>query len=380
LPHGEPVTIPPLVRSAAGNRATDRLVRGTSEHETADSPALDFQRASGTGNASPNQDLGQILAVPALEHLRVVATQSTFLVGAYGQRGIRVIDDLRGALERTNRTYNNAYTEYSKHVRAARLEAQNQQDWKNILLGIGVGGGVGLLAGAVLPEGLALGWKVLAEVAGEAAEAVLAGGIQQTGITAVLGTDLEPGGLDPDVLESKIWQRLSALHRSIVNVQNYATFLPLILGNTEYCLGQFRLLAAGASTDMSRAGLVDMATSINRVGLMLDPLNNELIAKLEQLTQLEASITRGPGPPEVAVEANIWIMWIASLKDSESDILDLDAIEDRLRDINVLGPGSILGVDFGLWTSEDDELAALAAARSQADVIQSRYDSLGRTS
>jgi hypothetical protein len=361
LPHGEPVIMPPLLPSAAGNRATARLVRGASEPET-------------------NQDLGQILAVPALEHLRGVATQSTFLVSAYGQRGVRVIDDLRGALEHTNRTYNNAYTEYSKHVRAARLEAQNQQDWKNILLGIGVGAGVGLLAGAVLPEDLALGWKALAEVVGEATEAGLAGGIQQTGITAVLGTDLEPGGLDPDVLESRIWQRLSALYRSVVHAQNYATFLPLILGNTEYCLGQFRLLAAGASTDMSRAELVDMATSVNHAGLMLDPLNNELIAKLEQVTQLEARVTRGPGPPEVTMEADIWIMWMASLKDSGSDVLDLDAIEDRLHDINVLGPGSILGVDFGLWTSEDDELAALAAARSYADAIHGRYDSLGRTS
>lgn len=214
----------------------------------------------------------------------------------------------------------------------------------------------------------------------EATEAGLAGGIQQTGITAVLGTDFEPGGLDPDVLESRIWPRLSGLYRSVAHTQNYATFLPLILGNTEYCLGQFRLLAPWANTDMSPAGLVDMATSINRLGLMLDPLNNALLAKLERLRQLEAGITRGPGPSEIAVEADIWIMWMASLKDSESDIFDLDAIEDRLRDINVLGPGGILDVDFGLWTSEDDELAALAAARSYAEAIQSRYNSLGRTS
>jgi hypothetical protein len=43
-----------------------------------------------------------------------------------------------------------------------------------------------------------------------------------------------------------------------------------------------------ANTDMPRAELVDMATTINPAGLMLDQLNNELIAKLEHLRQLEA--------------------------------------------------------------------------------------------
>jgi hypothetical protein len=38
------------------------------------------------------------------------------------------------------------------------------------------------------------------------------------------------------------------------------------------------------------------------------------------------------------LEADSWILRMASLKDSESDILDLDAIEDRQHVINVLGP------------------------------------------
>lgn len=63
------------------------------------------------------------------------------------------------------------------------------------------------------------------------------------------------------------------------------------------------------------------------------------------------------------------------LKDSESDTLDLDAIDDRLHGINVLGQEAL-----SVWTSvfglrRKTYLAALAAARSHTDAIRSRYDS-----
>lgn len=93
-------------------------------------------------------------------------------------------------------------------------------------------------------------------------------------------------GLDPD-MESKIWQRLSSPYRSVVNVQTMQISAP---DPREYgILSQAISVAhSRANTDMPRAELVDMATTINPAGLMLDQLNNELIAKLEHLRQLEA--------------------------------------------------------------------------------------------
>ncbi|MDQ1739647.1 MAG: hypothetical protein QOE53_1299, partial [Pseudonocardiales bacterium] len=38
-------------------------------------------------------------------------------------------------------------------------------------------------------------------------------------------------------------------------------------------------------------------------------------------------------------------------------------IEDHLHQIGVLGQNSLLGVDFGHWTSSDDEQEAISAAR-----------------
>jgi hypothetical protein len=68
------------------------------------------------------------------------------------------------------------------------------------------------------------------------------------------------------------------------------------------------------------------------------------------------------------IEQDIWILWIATL--SDASVLDLDAIEDRLHAIGVLGPNSRLGVDFGGYTFFWEEDEARDAARSEAGRIE----------
>jgi len=65
---------------------------------------------------------------------------------------------------------------------------------------------------------------------------------------------------------------------------------------------------------------------------------------------------------------------MGTLSDDDSDILDLDAIEDHLASIGILGSSGILGVDFGDYTSKEDELAALRASRPQSTAIREKYD------
>ena len=86
-----------------------------------------------------------------------------------------------------------------------------------------------------------------------------------------------------------------------------------------------------------RAERVDVATTINRAGLMLDPLNND--SSRSWSIRPARSRCPGTGPPEAALEADIWMMWTSPL------------------------------------TSEDDELVAFAVARSHTDAIPSRDDS-----
>ncbi|MEU0885644.1 DUF4157 domain-containing protein [Lentzea sp. NPDC005914] len=334
------------------------------------------QRAPGPDALAP--DLGTLLSVPALEALRREATQVSLLAGAYTERGIQTVDTLKTAVVGASDRYTQAYEAYAKVIRAAGEEARNQQDWINIFVGIGIGVSVGLLSAAVVPEGLALGWATLAEVAGETVEAVAAAGVQASGITTVAGTDLQPGGLDPHVLSTGVWRNLADLYRGVLGVQRHTQYLPLILGGTEYALGQFRLAEVGASADMKQSELVDMAVSLNRAGVHLRLLGPELTRRLSALDRLReaAAAIKHRGIREV--EQDVWIMWMETVPDGQSDILDLDEIEDHLAAIGMLGSGSILGVDFGLWTSTDDELEALVAARAQAREVHARYNALGR--
>jgi len=372
------------LQRSAGNFAVTRLLEpglGTASSAvqrqsrvTAAAPAE--PRSSG---AEPEVDVASALARLGLEHLRITATASTFLAGAYAERGLRTVDALKSSLVRASDTYGGAYGNYAKVIRAARQEALNQQDWTNIVVGIAIGTSVGLLAGAIVPEGLALGWTIMAEAAGEVVEAGAGAGVQATGLTDVAGTDLEPAGLDPDVLRSDIWQHLAGLYRSAVGVQRHTQYLPLLLGNAEYALGQFRLLDAGAPADMSRTNTIEMAGALSRASTHLEQLNAELWQRLTALDQLAARVAAAPRPTVDQMEQDIWIMWMADLGNAQSDILDLDEIEDHLASIGILGAGGLLGVDFGWWTSEDDELEALSAARAQAGAIRSRYRALSES-
>jgi hypothetical protein len=357
----------------AGNQAIARVLPVAGQA----SAVIHRQPAEGSTTTAPAQpDAGSLLAVQAMEYLRVTATQASLLAGAYAERSLRVVDALRARLELVSSRYHGAYDDYARVIRAARAEAKNQEEWKEIILGIAIGTGVGLLSAAIVPEGLAFGYALLAEVAGETAEAGVAGAAKAAHITDVAGSELEPGGLDPDVLSTQIWQRLSGLYRGGLGVQQQVQYLPLLLGGAEYALGQFRLLQAGGQADMTRADLVSMAVSLNRATGHLSSLNTWLGSGLEALSRLEAT-TKAPVPKQAEMEADIWIMWMSGVPNSESDILDIDAIEDHLASIGVIGPG-ILGVDFGWYTSEEDELAALAAARSHAGRIYDRYEALGK--
>jgi hypothetical protein len=99
-----------------------------------------------------------------------------------------------------------------------------------------------------------------------------------------------------------------------------------------------------ASSDMSLAELVDIARSINRARSMLEQLNNQLVAKREQLTELEARVPGGPALGETAVER---ISGSCGWHPSKTESRTLST------------------------------MAVLAAARSHAGAIRSPYDSFG---
>jgi hypothetical protein len=88
---------------------------------------------------------------------------------------------------------------------------------------------------------------------------------------------------------------------------------------------------------------------------------------------------------ELELEKQIWVKWMATLRISsdpalsQTGVLDINAIENHLRDIGVLGDeslgGSMLGIDFGGWTTAPDENAAAASAREYSAIMVNRGQS-----
>jgi hypothetical protein len=254
-----------------------------------------------------------------------------------------------------------------------------------------------LLAEAVVPvaaiEGAVEGYSALGrlavkggtEVVKEAAKVGSEQGAKATGVFSVAGTEMEPGGVSggaeraavsPEALQSKTWQAISDLSTSLAELTPVGQGQLLLMSNTEYAIGELRVHLAGGEVEMSDEELIDLVRTLKQADAAVQPLGAELSKRRESLTRLEAQILAVPDYSVSEIEKDIWVLWMATIPDSESKILDRDPIEDHLTEIHVLGPGSLLGVDFGWWTFESDCLAALAAARPKAVQIREKYSRL----
>jgi hypothetical protein len=328
-----------------------------------------IQRAPATDTGGPQgtvADGGADWVTLGLERMRAEATGRTLKLGNYTMRSLRLIDQAKGRMVGFSETYRVAYEEYADVMRAAERNARELQEWVDIFSGIAIGVGVGLLA-----EGIVAG-AVLNAVIGESIEAV----VGKIVIPEVAGQDLEPGGIHPGILRSRSWETLATMYRTTAQVQKTGWHLPLLLGNTEYALGQWRLINAGADADLTRAEVLDLAASLVEVNGQLRALDREIDMRLGPLEAASARVASAAGYPLPQLKQDVWIVWMADLPAERSDDLDANDITDHLHDIGVLGPGSVLGVDFGWWTSEDDELAAIAAARGEAVRIRERFKAI----
>jgi hypothetical protein len=67
------------------------------------------------------------------------------------------------------------------------------------------------------------------------------------------------------------------------------------------------------------------------------------------------------------IEKELWLNWMGSIPDENflisSGVLDNDKIEARLTYHKLIGPGSLLGVDFEGWTSDEDTMKAKSSAK-----------------
>jgi len=314
----------------------------------------------------------------------------TQMLAQGGQAGVT---SARDKLMTANSAYERAFQRYERVMGQAGQEARSNERYYNLAVGVATG----VVASVVVAAAAAFLFPVAAAAAvGSGAWLAVQGGsavasaalgtaagdlVGQTGLTSEVGHDLQPpAGLRPEAMALPVWRALSELQSTLLRFSGTTTNMFLMHGAAEYALGEIRAHVDGGTPETSEDELLDICTSLFASNQALRQYETALEAGIQQIAAINRAVAEAPAEADVnEVERDIWIMWMASLPDSQSDVLDLDAIENYLAQIGLLGPGGTLGVDFGIYTSEDDEREALAAARSHNTALSSRYNHVPRT-
>ena len=327
--------------------------------------------------ASPTSDFFNREEV---ENIRGRTTARYFKTSTTVSSGIQTIGKIKDTLMEVNERYNEAYTNYSTAIRAGGREARNQQEWRDFFIGLGIGITMGLGSELLLPAEAASWLELTVEVGTEVAEGAAGMAVKSSGWTTVVGQDLAPPrGLDPMVLELDIYRLIESLHHSVFDVARYCDSLFLINGAAEYAIGEIKAHVAGGEQEMTQLDLLDLIDALVAADQSGAALEKQLASFAASLNDIKSRVESAPRQNVGEMEQDIWILWMSAVTDDDSDVIDLDAIENRLLAAGVIGPSSRLNVDFGWYTSEDDELAALKAARAEAPLILSRRKELTST-
>lgn len=310
---------------------------------------------------------------PSVESARANALVRQGKITKLQLDGSRAIGSLKGQLLKVSERYDQAYKRFATVVGAARKEASDQQDVVDLVVGIAIGVAVGLCFEAVgvaaIVERLgggaatALGkWAIKAggEGVGEGVEAVT--GKATSGMTDVAGKDLQPDGLKPEVLNMEIWKSLSKLHESMAKIGSGSLAQALLMGAAEYAIGEIKAQRGGGA-DMTPDEDVDLVLAVVNADKGSKELDNALDQASEKMAALEGSVANMPDYDVTQMEKDIWILWMSSLE-KDSNIIDIDAIEDHLALLGI--------VDFGWYTSDDEENEATEKAKQQAAEVRKR--------
>lgn len=304
------------------------------------------------------------------------------------QGGGRAVQGSRDKMLAVNDVYGQAFARFEGVLARARQEARDNERYYNIAVGVAAGvlasvlvsvGAALVLPAAVVEAGAFSGtwWALQAGSAGASAVAGTAAGdaAAQSGLTSEAGHDvMAPAGLRPEAMQLPAWRAITDLQSTLLTYSGATTNLFLMHGAAEHALGEIRAHVSGGETELDERDLLDICMSLVASNQALRTYEANLEAAMRHFARLSSAVEAAPARADVdELERNIWIMWMASLSDSQSDILDLDEIEDHLARIGLLGSGGQLGVDFGLYTSEEDEREALAAARRLNGGLSARY-------
>ncbi|HET9647139.1 MAG TPA: hypothetical protein VFP34_02790 [Microlunatus sp.] len=347
-------TLPALQR-AAGNRAVAQLI---------DAGSTSVQRQPRRPSQAAN--------IARLTTLRTNADRRVTLATDYQKMCLQVGDTTRDKLSAISAIYTQAYNTFRGVLNAAQQEAQNQQRWTDIIVGVICGTAAGLAAAFVLPS-TAAGWfsLTLAE-AGTAAASSAGQGLASAALSAaassaltVPGQVISSAGLEPSIQQIAMWQKVAGIYRSGLEVAQLTQASHQTTMALSDLIADVRVFEAGGTTKLTDASIASTLTQLEQQDSQLTVATTELTNKITELQTMNTAVAAINPQAKTApqMEKDIWVLWMATLA-KNSNILDIDAIEDHI------GPKGLKIVDFGWYTSDADENEAIDQARSDAMFLE----------
>jgi hypothetical protein len=331
-----------------------------------------------------------------IEGVRARATARSLKTEAVIGLGNTVLTSARLQLEGASAVYGRAYENYEAIISAAKKAAKREEEWievgVSIALAIGFATGVGAAAeavGLVAAEGASMGTILAAKAAEEAVVASATEGSKavlkhKTGLLEVAGSQMEAGGLKPAVMKLQLWEELVRLHSGLLATVKLAELQSLMASNAEFAIGEIKVqMASGGGVDLEMAALDDLTNLLLGNDAQFADIDSRLDAAITQLQSLKKSLDKAGSPQgrEWELERDIWILWMAELPEDEAKVLDIDAIEDHLEAMKIktsgYSGGGYLGVDTGFYTTKNDCLKLIEAAKPEAAKLRAKYGAVG---
>lgn len=300
------------------------------------------------------------------------------LTNDFSTKSLEVGDTTRDKLVALSDIYKQAYGNFRGVLDKAEQEAQNQQDWTNIIVGVACGVAAGLLAAWALPASASLAFELTAQEALIAAtSSAVQGGVGaglSAGVTKMLdveGKKLDSKGLEPSIMELAIWQKAAEIYRGGLEFSKLGGQLHALTVGISDLIGDVRVYNTGGESDLTDEIINQKVSTLEAKDKELAKVNDELGKRLSELDAIKQAVD-GISPADHSVrkmEKDIWILWMSGLA-LNSNILDLDAIEDHI------GPNGLGIVDFGWYTSDADENEAIEKARDTAKMLKAEQQKM----
>ena len=313
----------------------------------------------------------QTANIATLTTLRANADRRFQLATDYAKGTMAVGDTVKTKLTVLSNTYTTGYNVFRDTLNKAQQQAQNQQTWTDIAVGVVCGAAAGLLAAFVLPS-TAAGWFSLTMAeAGTAAlssagQGVLSGGVAAlaSNMTSVEGKNISSEGLQPAFQELAMWKKVAEIYRSGLEVTPMVQALHQVSGSLADRIGDLRVYQAGGKTDLTEDKIKTLMSGLTAPDAQLNEMQTQLYAKLVELQNLlQAANNINTDKTATSMERDIWKMWMSTLP-MNSKILDIDAIEDHI------GPKGLKIIDFGLYTTVADQNDAIDKARTETNLMK----------